>query len=850
MASTFSEVDFLTVVQEPTEVDYDFSRVAGMPAETSSGSSEDGAGEEFASESWMEHDSAPWLLSARDSLLATGLPESSSSREDAFDTLLSSEHVTPSPDDATGLPPHWEMRFAANGRPFFVDRATSMTTWVDPRPGAALDIVGMPAPDPSLPTVAATDATPAVAQADQRPVPITDFRPQAAAHNVELCPFCEEHHKRTGRFWRKFGYNGPAYCYRCSCVFRAHMLTCKMASDKCTREVPCDRCSKILVHFTKPHAEVFAAMDESQPLSRGTYSRPGASSGDGPAIACPLCSRTYHGGLGTFWRKFGYDGPPYCTSCSASVRNHIIRRRGTRAKCSREDPCSDCERVLRHFADDRATVYKRMDEEQSEPKKRMSQLAELQAPLATERLQNYDARQEGCPAYTSSPRVGRHSVMDQQVDGALDSGWTSTKRQYFATDRPPNDAAGFQATAPFKRQRADNSAKLRAVPIAAAFALGLIGLTMLATGTSKPETSGSSPRGPGDISGTSEPSTIVPVSPHDPNNANAAGYHVRERCDDTTLPTLADCAQAAPQFTRFLCRAFLPDHMMASCVGRLGHTCEYLCQDGYVPSGIRRCENWTVTGRTSEQAKQQTTQTYYNFQGGSCIPGSQPPPPLPATGQTGGENATGDAFVYPAVVQIATDPFGQYVTYQLLLSFMPSVVRNVYAIFGTPADPMVIPAAFHAPEPFGGADIGGSDPLLWKHNEALQFDSWLTVGAVQWDAGETSDHLSSVGIDFDSWTETQDLVVSNGAVFWVEPKIGCQQDPTLVAQFSSKSHWKAVINARGKLATGQHGRAVPGDNFFDGHAKDEWESEGLVFASDMAIVTSQPLWGTKKGGNL
>ena len=62
-------------------------------------------------------------------------------------------------------------------------------------------------------------------------------------------------------------------------MFRSHMLTCTVASDKCTRENPCERCQKVLVHFTKPHHEIFAAMDAAQPLSRGQYARPGSTAG-------------------------------------------------------------------------------------------------------------------------------------------------------------------------------------------------------------------------------------------------------------------------------------------------------------------------------------------------------------------------------------------------------------------------------------------------------------------------------------------------------------------------------------------------------------------------------------------
>ena len=176
--------------------------------------------------------------------------------------------------------------------------------------------------------------------------------------NGGCCPLCNEQHDRLSRFWRKFGYGGPAYCLRCAELFRSHQLTCSVKIDTCSREQPCGRCAKVFVHFTKPLGEAFAAMDKAQPLSRerAGYVRPG---GDGHS-ACPLCSRTEHGGLGVFWKTFGYTGPPYCTACSTSFRNHIIRRRGVaRTGCSRDSPCSDCERVLVHFTD-RESAFERM----------------------------------------------------------------------------------------------------------------------------------------------------------------------------------------------------------------------------------------------------------------------------------------------------------------------------------------------------------------------------------------------------------------------------------------------------------------------------------------------------------
>jgi hypothetical protein len=83
----------------------------------------------------------------------------------------------------------------------------------------------------------------------------------------EICPLCyrecEEHH-RLGMFWRKFGYDGPPYCSRCSSVFRAHMVTRTVSEANCSRESPCIRCTNILNQFRVSHAGAFAAMDAAR----------------------------------------------------------------------------------------------------------------------------------------------------------------------------------------------------------------------------------------------------------------------------------------------------------------------------------------------------------------------------------------------------------------------------------------------------------------------------------------------------------------------------------------------------------------------------------------------------------
>jgi hypothetical protein len=832
--------------------------------------------------------------------------------------------------DLLGLPPNWEMRSAANGRPFFIDHTTRTTTWVDPRPGVKQDVVGVPAVGKLEPLETVVPML--VAAPDRRPAATKG----KSSTNAGLCPLCGEHHHRLGHFWQKFGYEGPAYCSRCSCVFRSHMLTCTVASDKCTREVPCDRCNKVLVHFTKPHAEIFAAMDEAQPMSRGTYSRPGASSDGGPEVACPLCSRTDHGGLGIFWRKFGYDGPPYCTSCSASFRNHIIRRRGTRTACSRDVPCLDCERVLSHFTGERAAIYEQMDAGSTKSKQRTPPPPEPQPPptMVAAPLQNFDAGQTGISVGAAPAGVGLMS----EASGASGDGCTTPQEmQQFSMELPTDDTApGARVIRQFKRRRAESPIASRAMPVAAGFTLGIVGVMMLAAGpgTTAPEAetapaaapmSASDPgsMAPLDANGdpgistfslpggddyypesTGEtPSTRSGTRGNFPDGADALpvpemgqqapappspgrfrpGSMARsaDGCDDSFLPTWAECSRLDGRS----CPQYIPDQMVPNCTGPPGYICQFFCRAGYTPFGNRTCDEWTGAKGA----------VVHGFRGGSCIlqnpeqgahvaPGISghdslrvgdicdrvcaPAGPshyptiarkgdcpdgttctatgrdnceFPHTCQRNGAfkgNVSDVEFVHPIVWQVASDAANQYVTYQLGLSFMSSDVKNVYAIFGSPAvvkgedagraaEQMVIPAAFQVAAPFG-VSIGGTNPSLWSlTSDDAAHDSWLTIGEVLWDEGETSNHLSTIGIDFDSWSATQDLVVPNGAVFWMDPSVGSTQDPTLVAQVSipgdSTMPWRATINARGKRAG------------YDGHGGDDWEAAGLIFTADMAV---------------
>ena len=80
------------------------------------------------------------------------------------------------------------------------------------------------------------------------------------------------------------------------------------------------------------------------------------------------------------------------------------------------------------------------------------------------------------------------------------------------------------------------------------------------------------------------------------------------------------------------------------------------------------------------------------------------------------------------VNQLAASKAGSS-TYQVGVEFDERRVKDVYALFGQPGDPLIIPPAYQAPVPCG-SNVGPVDPsLLATHPDCL-FDSFLTIGMV------------------------------------------------------------------------------------------------------------------------
>ena len=99
-------------------------------------------------------------------------------------------------------------------------------------------------------------------------------------------------HFRTGNYWRGIGYSSEAYCQRFSEVFRDHLLRQNPNSANCSRENPCDDCTKILTFFPpEPGRWTLFEAKQSQKRQRQKMKwerdPTGASASAGVKMNCP-----------------------------------------------------------------------------------------------------------------------------------------------------------------------------------------------------------------------------------------------------------------------------------------------------------------------------------------------------------------------------------------------------------------------------------------------------------------------------------------------------------------------------------------------------------------------------------
>lgn len=192
---------------------------------------------------------------------------------------------------------------------------------------------------------------------------------------------------------------------------------------------------------------------------------------------------------------------------------------------------------------------------------------------------------------------------------------------------------------------------------------------------------------------------------------------------------------------------------------------------------------------------------------------TEPPPPPPSTAV---QYET--AAVVAVVETISSDGIAGHSTFRLALRLQGDAL-NIYSIYGQEDHPMILPPAWQNDQRQFGADIGGVSPALYTSDSpgaaAGEFDSWLTVGLTEGSGPE----LSNIGIPWPSWTETTELEVTDGSVFWMDPSEGPSRDDRdgtrgpvssggdiVVAQLTVPNDrmFTAIINAQGHRMDSDH----------------------------------------------
>jgi hypothetical protein len=161
-------------------------------------------------------------------------------------------------------------------------------------------------------------------------------------------------------------------------------------------------------------------------------------------------------------------------------------------------------------------------------------------------------------------------------------------------------------------------------------------------------------------------------------------------------------------------------------------------------------------------------------------------------------------YVCPKVTEVthcSQDGISGYTTYQLSLVIHNPMVRNIYAIYGDSQlgdHPMSFPPAYQGTSIYG-SNLGGIDPGIIAINSDGAYDSWLTIGITD---GDKNNQLASVGIDFNSWTDTVGIYTTNAAVFLMDSDEDITQEPEhIIAQITIRDDQveDVIVNVQGKL---------------------------------------------------
>ena len=153
-------------------------------------------------------------------------------------------------------------------------------------------------------------------------------------------------------------------------------------------------------------------------------------------------------------------------------------------------------------------------------------------------------------------------------------------------------------------------------------------------------------------------------------------------------------------------------------------------------------------------------------------------------------------YVCPNVNIIDDTNFEDYTIFEVSLEIInPSY--NIYAIYGEPDNPMIIPKAYQTRNHLG-VNIGGINPLLINYYPNAQYDSWLTIAITD---GNTLEQVDSIGIDYSLWNNTQQLIITDGAIFLDNPLEQLSSKKYIIAHLTLHNNevHNMIINVNGRM---------------------------------------------------
>lgn len=177
-------------------------------------------------------------------------------------------------------------------------------------------------------------------------------------------------------------------------------------------------------------------------------------------------------------------------------------------------------------------------------------------------------------------------------------------------------------------------------------------------------------------------------------------------------------------------------------------------------------------------------------------------------------------YVCPKMTEMTNCNMGGidgYTTYRLSLIIKPNMnIKNIYALYGDSNENSVtyLPPAYQSVSEINN-NIGGVEPFVINLNPEANYDSWLTIGITD---GDTNNKLSAIGIDFSSWTSSNDLTIDDGAIFVMDPEIDIiEGNEYVIGQLTlpTGSEFTAIVNIQGKT--------------IDNSINDFWQEKNIRF---------------------